>query len=307
MARHQQAHEATRKAAEITFGIEIECLLPRGSVQVGSYHAGRELGGRFPAGWNAQSDCSLQTRLRNYVGVEIVSPVLRGHEGLEQVRQVADLLDEMSARVNRTCGFHVHIGARSAAGEDFDDVADWVRRLLNTTAQHEKAFFGASGTRARETGTYCRSLKQAWGDKKDKLAKKIKAEDLRLEAAGLSRYHALNLIPLFGSKRTVEFRCFSGTVEALKMTAWIQMALAVATLAQDRNTKFDAPQTTYADTTTAAGAMKRFFYLAGWTRGRKDYNKPVCIAEGWVDEMGALKAAKRELMRLAKKYDAQGN
>jgi len=51
--------------------------------------------------------------------------------------------------------------------------------------------------------------------------------------------------------------------------------------------------------------MKRFFYLVGWTRGRKDYQKPVCLAEGWVDGMDALKAAKRELMRLARKYDAQ--
>ena len=38
--------------------------------------------------------------------------------------------------------------------------------------------------------------------------------------------------------------------------------------------------------------MKRFFYLVGWTRGRKDYQKPVCLAEGWVDGMDALKAAR---------------
>ena len=53
--------------------------------------------------------------------------------------------------------------------------------------------------------------------------------------------------------------------------------------------------------------MKRFFYLAGWTKGRKDYNKPVCIAEGWLDDSNdglvGLRRAKKELMRLAKKYD----
>ena len=132
------------------------------------------------------------------------------------------------------------------------------------------------------------------------------AEALRaVEAVGISRYQTLNLVPLFGQNKTVEFRCFSGTTSGQKMTAWIQMALAVATLALARNTKFDAPATTYADTGTATGAMQRFFYLAGWTRGRKDYYKPVCIAEGWVDEMEALDAAKRELMRLAKKYDGK--
>ena len=84
MATHTQTHEPNPKAADATFGIEIECLLPRGSVRVGGYHAGIELGGRFPAGWNAQRDGSLRTTLRGYEGVEIVSPVLRGRDGLEQ-------------------------------------------------------------------------------------------------------------------------------------------------------------------------------------------------------------------------------
>ena len=53
MATHTQTHEPNPKAAEVTFGIEIECFLPRGSVRVGGYHAGLELGGRFPAGMPA--------------------------------------------------------------------------------------------------------------------------------------------------------------------------------------------------------------------------------------------------------------
>lgn len=301
----RQNHAANPKAAEITFGIEIECLLPRGAVQAGGYHAGIELGGRFPAGWNAQRDGSLQTTIRNYEGVEIVSPILRGREGLEQVRLVAALLEEMGAKVNKTCGFHCHIGAASVAGENFDEVADWVRKLINVTAQHEQALYGAAGTRSREMGSYCRSIKSTWGGKKDRLKKKIKAEDLRMEAAGVSRYQSLNLVPLFGRNRTVEYRCFSGTTSGLKMTSWIQMALALATLAQTRNTSFDAPTTGYADTTTAAGAMKRFFYMVGWTRGRKDYNRDTCVAEGWLDEMAALETTKKELTRLARKYDQQ--
>ena len=305
MATHTQRHEANPKAAEASWGVEIECFLPRGSVRVGGYHAGVELGGRFPAGWNAQRDGSLQTSLPNYEGVEIVSPILRGREGLEQVRQVARLLDEMGARVNRSASVHLHIGATSLAGENFDEVADFVRRMINVTAQHEQALYGASGTKARERGTYCRSIKTAWGHKKDRLRKKIKAEDLRLEAAGISRYQSLNLVPLFGRNRTLEIRAFSATTSALKLTSWVQMGLALATMALGRNTKFDAPTTGYADTTTAVGAMQRFFYLAGWTRGRKDYYKPVCIAEGWVDDMAALDETKRELMRLARKYDEQ--
>jgi len=300
----RQRQVPSQKAQELTFGVEIECFLPRGAVEVGGYHAGRDLGGQFPAGWNAQRDGSLHTRLRGYEGVEIVSPVLRGREGLEEVKKVAELLKRMDARVNPTCGFHVHVGVASAAGNDYDEVADWVRRLINLTAHHETAFYGAAGTRRRQNNHYCASLKAgAWADKKHTLKEKMTAERLRLEAAGIGRYQLLNVQNVFGRTRTVEFRVFSGTVEALKMAAYIQMALAAATRALERDPAFDAPVTTYAGT-SAAGAMKRFFYLMGWTRGRKDYYKPECVVEGWVDDLDNLPAVKRELMRLARKFDA---
>jgi len=93
----RQRQVKSAKAAELTFGIEIECFLPRGSVRVGGYHRGARLGGDFPAGWNAQSDSSLHTTLRNYQAVEIVSPILKGADGLAQVRQVAAILKRMTS------------------------------------------------------------------------------------------------------------------------------------------------------------------------------------------------------------------
>jgi hypothetical protein len=307
MAKQTQRHEANPKAAEATWGVELELFLPRGSVQVGGYHAGIELGGRFPTGWNAQRDASLRTNLPNYEGVEIVSPVLKGRDGLEQVRRVTALLEEMGGRVNATASCHVHFSPSSLVGENFDEVADYVRRLINITAQHEQALYGASGTRSRELGSYCRSVRSpsSWGGKKDRLTKPLKAEELRLQSAGISRYQSLNLVPLFGRNRTVEVRAYSGTTSGLKVCSWVQMTLALATLAISRNTRFDAPTTRYADTTTAVGALKRFFYMTGWTRGRKQFFQPVCLAEGWLDDMENLEATKKELMRLARKYDSQ--
>ena len=303
----RQYQVPNQRAFGITFGIEIECLLPIGSVRAGAYHAGRELGGRFPTGWNAQKDSSLNTTLRGYEGVEIVSPILKGTDGIDQVKKVASLLEEMGARVNKTCGFHVHVGVRSIAGHDYDQVADFVRRLLKLTAQHEMAFYGASGSESRYTSRYCASIaKGKWAARKDgALAKKsLNAEELRLAAAGIDRYQLLNVAPVFDSRKTVEFRVFSGTTSALKMTAYIQMALAAASRAMDNDTGFDAISTKYAGG-GSAGAMKRFFYLMGWTRGRKDYYQPECKVEGWIDDMGNLKATKKELMRLARKFDEQ--
>ena len=86
------------------------------------------------------------------------------------------------------------------------------------------------------------------------------------------------------------------------MSAYVQMALAAATRALDRDASFDAPRAAYAGG-GAAGAMRRFMYLMGWTKGRKDYYKPVCTVEGWIDDLAALRLVKRELMRLARKFD----
>jgi hypothetical protein len=158
--------------------------------------------------------------------------------------------------------FHVHVGAKSAAGEDYNKVADWVRRLLLLTAHHEMALYGASGTRRRYNGRYCASLRQGrWAQKKESLKKRdMTADELRLSSSGIDRYQLLNVQNLFGTKQTVEFRVFSGTMESLKMIAWVQMCLALATRALDHTAEFEGVNARYASN-GARGAMKRFFYL----------------------------------------------
>jgi hypothetical protein len=47
--------------------------------------------------WKIVSDSSVQG------GFEVVSPVLEGEAGLEQLRTVATALDDMGGNVNRSC------------------------------------------------------------------------------------------------------------------------------------------------------------------------------------------------------------
>jgi len=49
--------------------------------------------------------------------------------------------------------------------------------------------------------------------------------------------------------------------------------------------------------------LNRFFYLAGWTLGRRDVGKPEVEMAGWIADVADLKQVKRELKRLARKYD----
>jgi len=304
-----QTHERDAAAETIRFGVEFEVLLPRRcDIPRGSYSRPKRLDDHgFPPGWKSKSDSSVDTNQRGWRGYEFVSPPLRGRDGLAQIEQVCKRLREAGARVNATCGFHVHVEATSGCGaDDFRTVAAWVRRLVLHAANHELAFYGASGSRRRLRSRYCRSIKHpdAWAQYKDSvLAKKNPTYDeINNVGRWIGRYHSLNVRALV-SHGTVEFRCFSGTVNARKAKAWVQMALALAMLARKRPTDFDAKPVTYADITTASGALQRFFYLAGWVRGRKDYRKPACVAAGWIEDIDEIKNAKRELRRLAQKFD----
>jgi hypothetical protein len=106
-----QTQTTSSKAESYTWGVEIECFLPqtevdRAGISVGSYHHGHPLPYPFPQGWTAQRDGSLRTDRRGYVPVEIVSPVLKGQAGIEQLKQVAQILKGLGAVVNVSTGFH---------------------------------------------------------------------------------------------------------------------------------------------------------------------------------------------------------
>jgi len=51
--------------------------------------------------------------------------------------------------------------------------------------------------------------------------------------------------------------------------------------------------------------LNRFFYLMGWTMGRRDVGKPQVEMAGWIADLADLKPVMRELRRLARKYDRQ--
>ena len=304
----------TRDAAaeSYTFGIEIECTMPTNARPVrmaGGYHHGREIGGDFPAGWTAERDTSIHTSRAGYRPVEIVSPVLHGREGLEQARAVAQLINDLGGRVNPTCGLHVHIGVASVAGTDFDTAADWVRRMITQATHYEEALYGVTGTRRRENGHYAGSSRATYNGHKDDLKKKMNGDDLNDLRTNTSRYSLLNIQNVFSAKHTVEFRCFAGTVEPIKIVAYIQMCLALASKARRQAARFEGSKSLgnaygTASQGKASKALNHFFYATGWTPGRKDRKHETMILDGYIGELEELPTLKAELRRLTRKYDA---
>ena len=312
----KQTQVASSKAESYTFGVELEVLLPERAISelgihIGSYHHGHPLPSPFPQGWTAERDGSLHTSRRDYVPVEIVSPILQGRAGIEQVKQVAQTLKDLGARVNMTTGLHCHLGIHSVAGHDSAEVAEWVAKLLYQMSMHETAVYASTGTHRRENGSYARSIKRQKDDA-DRIRKahspSRKREELSWVAGQRGRYHSLNLTNLFTPKATVEVRAFAGTVEWTKIVGHVCMCLALAERATE-TTRMDweavASERTYRNGGRGLRELNRFFYLAGWTMGRRQAGKPEVELAGWIADLEDLKPVMRELRRLARKYDRE--
>lgn len=275
--------------SEMTFGCEFEVTMPAAnSPAVGGYHNGRQIAG-LPEGWNAQGDSSIHVTTRGHIGVEIVSPVLKGAEGLRQIKLVCQWLKDRGAKVNQSTGFHVHIGCERNE--------TLLARLAHLVANFEKALYAATGTKTREQGRYCQPI-QSNGQ--------FRSRFVQRQAVSVTRYHSLNVTNLdYGSKPTVEFRVFAGTLNAIKAIGYIRLCLGLVEKAHamKRTTKWTAKPTVETSPIHRNGegqtCLTRLFYALGWTKGRESFTYGNVEAEG----APSLKACKKELMKLAKKYD----
>lgn len=274
-------------ANDLTFGVELEVTLPRTvTVQMGSYHNGRQVE-QLPAGWNAQSDSSISAAAGFY-GVEIVSPVLKGADGLQQVVKVCEWLNSVGAKVNRSTGFHVHVGFNRRETEALG-------RLVTLVAQNEKALFAITGTHSREGNHYCKGVQQ----NPHYVAKFQKKENhVRI----YDRYHTLNLT---SEKPTVEFRVFAGTTSAVKAVGYVRLCLGLVEKALNtkRAGKWAAKKPVETSPLHRDGegytALTKLLYSLGWTKGQA---KQVW-GEVAADNVPSIEETKKEFVRLAKKYD----
>ena len=101
------------QAKDLTYGVELELIAPDSTVQndglrIGPYRRGIQVP-YLPAGWTAECDASIDNS-RGGHKCEIVSPILKGAEGLAQVAEVLKILEAKGFRVNASCAVHVHCG-----------------------------------------------------------------------------------------------------------------------------------------------------------------------------------------------------
>jgi len=225
------------------FGIEIEANgVARYELREALIAAGIRMlhEGGAVTGWKIVGDGSVRGRNP----FELVSPVLSGRDGIEQIQKVCAVLAAKGAKVNSSCGLHVHVDARDmevlnlrnalklyvereeqinlvmpATRRDNSycvPVLDCIRARLVQNARRDSGFAADFDRYAVDT-----SMKAVF-----KAIDTCETRRALQELCGGSRYRRLNMEAL-DRHGTLEFRQHSGTVTFEKMSAWIDWCVSL--------------------------------------------------------------------------------
>lgn len=204
------------------FGIELELIFPRGT---GRHEINAALTAAGLVGWAARTDGSLSGN-----GWEVVSPVLAGEDGIDQVRKATRALRALGATPNRSCGMHVHHEVR-------DLTVDAIKQVFRVYRANQDLIDGLVAPSRRGRQTYCGTIRD------DEMSQVERARDLRSIGQFYRFYSNLNL-GAYGRYGTLEVRQHQGTCDPEKVVSWIKFGQAVI----DRAAEQAASGTTTATT-----------------------------------------------------------
>lgn len=206
----------------LTFGVELEVILPRGHTddqgraelaammcEEGAECASETYNHRTRQHWKIVTDATI-----GHENAEVVSPILQGDDGFDQIKRVCRAMERFGCRVNRQTGFHVHVGVGQ-----FGHQIGFFKELVRTYAKFEPIIDQlVSRSRRGNNNQWCRPIRFT-----PEIDQAATLRDLRY-AYGGNRYHKVNL-EAFTVHGTVEFRQHQGTTNAEKITRWVTLCL----------------------------------------------------------------------------------
>lgn len=164
---------------------------------------------------------------------EFVTPKCN-YEDIETVQACIRALRKAGAKVDRSCGLHIHI-------DGANHTAQSLKNLAFTFRAKQDLIFKAVAP-SRRGNRYCEPLTDTLVDNIKKI-KKLDSEKMKdawystyRDGRGCSahyhssRYHALNLHSLW-YRGTVEFRLFNSTLHAGEVRAYLNLCLAMSAAA----------------------------------------------------------------------------
>lgn len=147
-------------------------------------------------------------------GFELVSPPLKGREGLEQLKKACEALKEAGAVVNKKCGLHVHHDVNDYNAKQIANIFAIYIKLENTIDTL------VPQSRRGNNNSYCNSLFK--GTNQQSVLDKLKAVNSLEHISRIwnTRYVKVNF-QSYVKYGTIEFRQHSGTIDFDKMHNWI--------------------------------------------------------------------------------------
>lgn len=154
--------------------------------------------------WKITTDSSIERQGGVEFGeFELVSPILCGADGVDQINKVCAVLNAAGCTVNKTCGLHVHHEVKDYKAANLARLVDFYRRAQSVIDMLMPP------SRRGDTNQYCLSIPAT---------NLCRTEDITHQYG--SRYYKIN-IQAYYRYGTVEFRHHSGTVDAEKILAWV--------------------------------------------------------------------------------------
>lgn len=203
---------------ERTFGVEIEFYGPTREALIEAVKSqGLEIEyegytHRTTAHWKIVTDSSVHGSSGER-GLELVSPILKGLDGINQINKVCIALKSVDAKVNKTCGLHLHLDARDLT------LQDWKNTL--TFYYNYQEGIDKLMPKSRRDNDYCNHYSE------NELRRIQKCRSLEeLFDTCHDRYKVIN-VSSFLRHGTIEMREHSGTVEFEKIVEWLQFCIAV--------------------------------------------------------------------------------
>lgn len=172
---------------------------------------------------------------------ELVSPALKGEDGLRQIRTACEVLQRLGVKVNKSCGFHVH-----HAAQDYDNVT-YFKNVVKLYARMEAWLDQAMApSRRGNTNQFCKSVcaKMTMPAGRGLTGQQAldqcqRPEDvnnwMRLGDLYDPRYNKVNLSSWW-RHGTIEFRQHAGTIDAEKIVNWVVLTQLILRKARTTRT-----------------------------------------------------------------------
>ena len=228
-----------------TYGVEIEMSWGRNSrptqqqVAAALRRAGLDASAEgythsITSGWKVVSDASVSN------GHELVSPILRGLNGKEQLKTAMRAVKAIGAQTDASCGVHVHHGVHDFTGKQLANIAEIYRnneptidKLLARSRRNTRwAASMNNGINFYEAATV--ALNGQWTSARhDNDAKWALIDQLTNYR---DRYMKVNFMS-FVRQGTVEFRQHQTSLTAIRIWNWVVFTQMIVTAAKGKRGK----------------------------------------------------------------------